>query len=82
MIGWLIVSWRPIRHPSGPLPAHRRPVLPRTDGRPQARRRGFMRPVCCPGSLSYLPPYIPPNTALCTENHPGNLCKKTSPIPP
>jgi len=49
---------------------------------PQPRRRGFMRPVWCPGSLSYMPPYSPPNTAFCTENHPEICAKKLPHVPP
>lgn len=41
-----------------------------------------MRPVWYLDSLDIYAPYNPPNTAFSTKNHPGNLCKKTSPVPP
>ena len=41
-----------------------------------------MRPVWYLDSLDIYAPYNPPNTAFPTKNHPGNLCKKTSPVPP
>lgn len=72
-----------------PSPADLPPVLPRflpaavlPPIMPSRPAEGFMRPVWYLDSLDIYAPYNPPNTAFSTKNHPGNLCKKTSPVPP
>ena len=65
----------PFRPTAGPS------CLTPTDA-PQARRRGFMRPVCCPGSLSYLPPYNPPKHSILHRKSPRKFVQKNFPNSP
>lgn len=46
------------------------------------RRRGFMRPVWCPGSLSYMPPYNPPKYSILHRKSPRKFVQKNFPTSP
>ena len=46
------------------------------------RRRGFMRPVWCPGSLSYMPPYNPPKYRILHRKSPRKFVQKNFPTSP